>query len=367
MSSPASDSASDTTSVPSLGRRFGRLLPGLAVAAAVAAAASWIHGQLPAAVGAALGAVVLAVLLGLALSNLVALPEVLTPGIRASYKTVLKIAIVFLGARLAMQDVLAIGGEAVVLIVLLMTLALVLAGWAGRRLGVPTKLAALIGVGTAVCGNSAISAVAPGIDARDEEVSFAIATNTLFGTLAVFTYPLLAHAIGLSDAEYGTWAGTAVNDTSQVVAAGFAVSVAAGETATAVKLTRNALMGAVIVLMGWLYGPKRDSADPEARIPWRRRLAQSFPPFVLGFLLLATARSLGWLDSLSQLLGLDVVGFLTLSAKLLILVALAGVGLGTRFSALRSTGWRPLVVGLAVATAVSVASLAWILTIGPAG
>ena len=115
------------------------------------------------------------------------------------------------------------------MVIALMALALFTAHALGRWLGVPDKLSTLIGVGTAVCGNTAISAVSPVIRAKDEETSFAIATNTLFGTLAVFAYPLIGHAVGMSPAAFGTWAGTAVNDTSQVVATGFAYGVDAGK------------------------------------------------------------------------------------------------------------------------------------------
>ena len=117
-----------------------------------------------------------------------------------------------------------------------MALALTAAHLLGKLAGVPGRLATLIGVGTAVCGNSAIVATAPVIRALDEEVSFAVATNTLFGTAAVLLYPIIGRALHFSDHVFGTWAGTAVNDTSQVVAAGFAYSEAAGRLATAVKL-----------------------------------------------------------------------------------------------------------------------------------
>jgi uncharacterized integral membrane protein (TIGR00698 family) len=187
--------------------------------------------------------------------------------------------------------VVAIGGKAVVMIVVLMSLALLVAHTLGRLAGVPGRLATLIGVGTAVCGNTAITATAPVIHARDEEVSFAVATNTLFGTLAVFLYPLLGHWLAMSNAAFGTWAGTAVNDTSQVVATGFAFSDAAGKVATAVKLTRNALMGAVIVGVGLAYS--RGNRSNEARGSLALRLKQSLPLFVVGFLVAALLNTFG--------------------------------------------------------------------------
>src|SRR6267378_2790530 len=230
-----------------------RVLPGLVVTIVCAITARWIHGLLPAKAGAVVGEVVVAVLLGLVIGNLARLPEILAPGIRFSFHSLLRVAIVILGAQFSFIQVVSIGGKAVIMIVILMTLALTVAHALSRLAGVPGRLATLIGVGTAVCGNTAITATSPVIHAEDEEVSFAIATNTLFGTAAVFLYPMLGHWIGLSSAAFGTWAGTAVNDTSQVVATGFAYSDMAGRVATAVKLTRNALMGAVIVVIGLIY------------------------------------------------------------------------------------------------------------------
>lgn len=337
-----------------------RLLPGLAAAALVAAAARIVHGFLPDSFGRVLGEVIFAVFLGLVVGNVLRLPAATVPGIRFAFQTVLRAAIVLLGAGLSFVATLAIGLKALALIALLMTLALTTSHLLGRRLGIPAKLASLIGVGTAVCGNSAISATAPVIGARDEDVAYAIATNTLFGTLAVFAYPLIGRALGMGDAEFGTWAGTAVNDTSQVVAAGFAYSDAAGQVATVVKLTRNALMGAVIVGMGILHG-RAKSGDALGT-----RLRQSVPSFVVGFLVMATLNTLGVFAWLTTAMGFDVPSALLATARVLILVALAGVGLGTRVEAMRRTGLLPLWVGLATALVTSLASYAWIRFVGPA-
>ncbi len=338
-------------------------LPGLVVAFAVAAAARLAHRAVPDAWGEVVGEVLFAVLFGLVVGNGLRLPAAAQPGIRFASRAVLGTAIVLLGAGLSFTAALAIGLEALVLIVTLAAIALATAHLLGERLGVRTKLASLVGVGTAVCGNSAIMAVAPVIGAEDEDVAYAIATNTLFGTLAVFLYPLIGHALALGDAEYGTWAGTAVNDTSQVVAAGFAYTTEAGEVATVVKLTRNALMGVVIVGMGLLYG----SAAPASGAGLGARLRQSVPPFVLGFLAMATLHTFGVFDALREATGVDVQAALGWIARALVLVALAAVGLGTRIDGMRRAGWSPLWVGLATAVATSIASLLWIFWIGPAG
>lgn len=345
--------------------RFRSLAPGVALSLATALAARWVHGLLPPFLSKALGEVVFAVLLGLLVSNLFRLPAATAPGIRYSFQTLLRLAIVLLGAGFSFAQVAAIGGKALGMIAVLMTLALWTAHALGRRLGVRRELATLIGVGIAVCGNSAISATAPVIGAEDEDVSFAVATNTLLGTVAVFLYPVLARVFGMSDAAFGTWVGSAVNDTSQVVAAGFAVSEAAGRVATAVKLTRNALMGIVIVGIGLAYARRRGSSGTPGS--WAKRLGESVPVFVLGFLAMAVINSLGGIVWASRVLGRDLGPDLLYASRFLILVALAGVGLGTNVGAMRRTGTRPFLVGLVTVVLCSLASLGLIRLLGPAG
>ena len=340
--------------------RIAVLLPGFALALLVAAASRVVHGFLPSTLQAGISEIVLAVALGLFARRILPWSPTFDPGVRFAFHTVLRVAIVVLGVRFSLQEVGAIGGRAVVLVVVLMAVALVVAHLLGRALGVSGRVSTLIGVGTAVCGNSAISATAPVIGARDEELSYAVAVNTLFGTIAVFVYPLLGDAMQMGAAQFGTWVGTAVNDTSQVVATGFARGDAAGEIATAVKLTRNALMGFVIVLVGWLHA---GAAGARAGT-WSQRVRASVPGFVLGFLLMAVANTLGWIDVLGDALGRDLARDGGELAKLLVLVALAGVGLGTKLRSLRAIGSRPLVLGLVTATVTSLISLAWIVTIG---
>ncbi|MFN7964858.1 MAG: putative sulfate exporter family transporter [Acidobacteriota bacterium] len=332
-----------------------QLWPGVLLTLALAVSARGLHALLPGDLGRALGAVLVAVALGLLLSNLIALPARFGPGIRFCYETLLRTAIVLLGAGLSFQSAAKIGGRSLLTIMLLMTLALIVAHLLGRIVGVPPKLATLIGVGTSVCGNTAISAVSPVIGASDEETAFAITTNTLFGMLAVFAYPLIGHWLAMSDLTFGMWCGTAVNDTSQVVATSAAFSAAATQTATVIKLTRNALMGPLIVIIGFWAARRRSGA---AQRSIGERLKQSVPPFVLGFLAMAALNSLGLFASLSAALGFDTGNALKECASFLIVLALAGVGLGTRFSAMKRIGFAPLWVGLATALTVSLTSLA---------
>jgi uncharacterized integral membrane protein (TIGR00698 family) len=331
--------------------RITRLLPGLGLAVAIALVSRVAAGALPAVIA----EVLIAVLLGILIANLLPLPAAVTPGVRFAVGRVLRFGIILLGARLSLAAVLENGLLGLAIVVIGIALALGLALWLGTVLRVPKRMALLIGVGTAICGNSAIIATAPVLDAEEREVSFAVATITLFGTLAVFAYPLIGRALGLSEDVFGLWAGAAVNDTAQVVATAAAYGPQALDVATVVKLTRNALMAVVIVGIG-VYavrsGLRRSEGD---RVGWWSSVEKAVPLFVIGFLAMAALNSLGLLNA--PVLGVPLRDSFDQAARLLILVALAAVGLQTRLAALRSVGPRPLYLGLAVSLVLATSSL----------
>lgn len=354
-----------------IGGELPNSFPGLNLVVGVAIIARFLQGLVPGpTLNRAVSEILVAVLLGLYVRNALGVPASFEPGIKFALQRFLRLGIVLLGLRLSMQDVAAIGVSALLLVVACITIALALAFIAGRLFHVPAKLALLIGVGTAICGNSAIVATAPVVDAKEEDVSFAVATITIFGVLAVILYPVIGQALALSDRVFGMWAGTAVNDTSQVVAVGAAYSPLALSVATVVKLTRNTLMAPLIVLIGLIYRRSQSGAD-RARpavaagslIPW----------FVLGFLALSLVRTAGVAAgilpaSVDQPGGLQaaasVLKLLDEAAKFAILMALAGVGLGTDIRSLQRTGLTPLLVGLCVAATLAVVSLSLILLSG---
>ena len=224
-----------------------------------------------------------------------------------------------------------------------------------RLVRVEPHLTVLLAVGAAVCGNSAVIATAPVIGARARDVAYAVATVTLFGTAAVFVYPLIGRAIPLGDVVFGLWAGVAINDTSQVIAASSAFSPVALEVATVVKLIRNALMAPLLLGIAWVWS-RRTGLAGDTRAGVRR----AFPLFVLGFLALAALRGVG-------IIGPDLAAVLDVASRWLILVALAAVGASVRLEELRSTGASPLLVGLGAAILVGIGSLAVILALGIAG
>ena len=349
-----------------IAKELGPARQGLILAACVAVTARALHVLIPGpTLNKSISEIVIAVLLGLCLRNTLGVPAASEPGIKFALQRVLRLGIILLGLRLSVQDVAATGVAALALVVACIAIALTVAHAAGRLFRIPPRLAALIGVGTAICGNSAIVATAPVIGAEEDEVSFAVAVITLFGLLAVILYPVVGQFLGLSEGAFGLWAGTAVNDTSQVVAVGAAHSPGALNVATIVKLTRNTLMAPVIVLIGLLFRRKTTLGESRVAVPG----GSLIPLFVAGFLAMSIVRSLGIAagvlpQNVSRPGDLQtaaaVLGYVDDAAKFAILTALAGVGLGTRIWSVLRIGLKPFTVGLCVAAVLSMVSLSLI-------
>ena len=222
-----------------------------------------------------------------------------------------------------------------------------LSAWGlGRLLRIGDKLTLLIGVGTAICGGSAIAAVTPIIKPDEHETAFSISTIFLFNVLAVLLFPTLGHLLHLSDAGFGMWAGTAINDTSSVVAAGYTYSHAAGDFATIVKLTRATLIIPICLILVLIvaYRQKRQGHSDF-------RLAKVFPWFILWFLVASALRTLALLPA-------PLLPVLHQGAEFMIIIALTAIGLSSDLRRMAATGFRPILLGLGVWAAVSISSLA---------
>ena len=280
----------------------------------------------------------------------------LDPGLRFAAQRILRVGIILLGARLSLAEIARIGLPATGLIVVTMTASLAVVLLAARVVRVERRLAVLIAVGSAVCGNTAIVATAPIVGARARDVAYAIATITLFGTLAVFLYPAIGRAFAIEEPAFGLWSGVAVHDTSQVVATSAAYGPEALDVATVVKLIRNALMAPLLLLIAAVWTARSGDRDPADR-SLARGVRRAVPLFVLGFLVLAGLRS-------ANVIGADEAATFDVAARACILVALAAVGMSIRVAELREISWRPIAVGFTVALAVGIASLAAIVALG---
>ena len=346
--------------------------PGLNLVLGVALVSRYLHSLLAGTLaGKVISEILIAILLGLYLRAMIGYNPRLVPGITFTMKKILRFGIILLGLRLSLQDIGATGWQGLSLILVCITIALSLA-WVSQRLfKISPRLAALIGVGTAICGNSAIIATAPVIEANEEEVSFAVATITLFGLLAVLVYPFIGALLGLQDNLFGFWAGTAVNDTSQVVAVSAMYSDLAQNVATIIKLTRNVLMAPLIFIIGVVYQRLKGQRAEGSSTPGQRiRIGKLIPGFVVGFVLMALLRTVGVMlgflpQNVSSPGGLELAASGLILAdsvsKLAILMALSAVGLNTDFASLKRLGLKPLLVGTVVAVLLSVTSLALIL------
>jgi len=361
--------------------RFPGLLPGLIVAAGLA----WLSIQLCQFVGVnlmgfektPLSAVTVVLLLGLGLGNRLAPPAWLRPGLTFAVKKILRLGIILLGIRLSIFDVFRLGAIGVPIVLLCICSALLFTTLFNRWLRLPERLGTLIAIGTSICGVSAIVAGALAIDAKDEEVSYAVAVITIFGILATLLYPYAAYEIfGGDPVKAGLFLGTSVHDTAQVAGAALVFSAVYSlprvlEVATVTKMVRNVFMGLVIPLMS-LYYSRRAMAQGETR-EQKTNVARLLPLFIVGFLVLAVTRSIGdagvraggsafglW-DSVTWK---GIYGGIKHWATHFLVVALAGVGLSTRFRMLKGLGAKPFIVGLSGALVVGVVSFVTISLLG---
>ncbi|MFL5310886.1 MAG: YeiH family protein [Myxococcales bacterium] len=291
-----------------------------------------------------------AILFGLVIANTVGVAQVFRPGI-ATYEVWLKSGIVLLGARFLLGDVLKLGGISLGLVAIELAVAIGLMTVLGRAFKLKPKLTSLLAVGSSICGVSAIIAAQGAIEADDEDATFAIAAILALGAFGLFAYPVLGRLLHMSDHAFGVWAGLAVDNTAEAVAAGALYSDAAGKVAVLTKSTRNAMIG--FVVLGYaLYWASRGQAQQvanKAAFVW-----QKFPKFVLGFLFISLLATLGFFHKaqLASIANLSRWAFL---------LTFAGVGLKTDFRELRKQGLRPFVVGALAELFITIVTLGLVL------
>jgi len=295
------------------------------------------------------GAPVIAIALGVVITNTLRRPlQISKLGIGDVSKLCLKGGIVLLGASLDLGVILRTGVASLPVLITTITVGLGCALLIGRAMSVEWRMRCLIGIGTTICGASAIAALAPVVRAKAEEIAYSISVIFFFNMLAVFIFPTIGHFMGLTDPGFGLWAGTAVNDTSAVVAAGFAYSAHAGTIATIVKLTRTTLIIPLVVGFGLLM-PWFEPSPEQQSSSLAQRVYQAIPVFIILFVLASFLNTLGLFGNWAP--KVQIVG------RWVMVVALAAVGLQGHWRAFTGAGARPLVLGLATWIAVALASL----------
>lgn len=290
-----------------------------------------------------------AILFGLLIANSVGVPRLFDAGL-GTYEFWLKAGIVLLGVRFLLGDIAALGTISLACVVLELVASIVIMTVLGRAFGLSPKLTSLLSIGAAICGVSAIIAARGAIDADDEDVSYAIAAILALGALSLVAFPLIGHALGMSDHAYGLWVGLAVDNTAEATAAGALYSEAAGRFAVLAKTTRNATIG--FVVLGYALYWIRRSGAPQLRNK-SGFLWQKFPKFVLGFLAISAVATVGFFTPRQTA---DIANL----SRWAFLLTFAGIGLRTNVRSLSSQGWRPLVVGVIGELAIAALTLAMV-------
>jgi uncharacterized integral membrane protein (TIGR00698 family) len=302
------------------------VVPGLLLTAAIAATALAIRAGTGLT---ALSPLILSIIIGMLLRNSFTLPASVEPGIAFSLKRILRAGIVLLGLQVTVAQILSLGGAALAMVAVTLVATFLAIRLAGRLMGVDRKLTDLIAAGTSVCGASAIIAANTVVRGRQDHVAYAVACVTLFGSLSMLAYPLLAAPLGLDERAYGLWTGATVHEVAQVVAASFQSGEVAGQFGTISKLARVVLLAPLVMVLALAVRSGTDGpAKAAAPMPW----------FVLGFIGMMLVNSVIDIPA-------EISGGMTTLTNFLLAMALGAMGLQANIGKLKAEGWRPLALG----------------------
>ncbi len=357
-----------------------KILPGVLCALVIAICAHYVESLLPIHL---IGASVISLFIGMILNSFIN-TTALKAGLKFTSKKILKFAIILLGASLSIQTILTVGSLS--LGVMVFTFLTCFGGgyFIGKALGLDWKLSNLISAGTGICGGSAIAAIAPVIDAKDRDIAYAMSATFIFDMIMIVAFPFMGHLLELNDMAYGLWTGTAVNDTSSVVAAGYAYSEGAGDFATMVKLTRTIAIIPTVLVFAYInirlkqkeavsYAQAIEkikgsstqyevsqidmiSKSYEDKDSEREKVTKSvnflslFPWFILGFVGLAIINSFG-------LIPISISAITKEVSKFLMVAALAAIGLNTNIKDMKSAGWAPMLHGFIISALVVIVAI----------
>ena len=329
-----------------------KIFPGIILSVVVALISCWLESLLPIHL---VGSAVIAMFVGMILNYFLRNTKIFASGLKFTSKKILKFAIILLGLSLNISTILNVGKMS--LTVMIFTLLTCFGGgyFIGKALGLNWKLSNLISAGTGICGGSAIAAIAPTIDADDNDVAYAMSATFLFDMAMIVLFPIMGQAMGMTDQAFGIWAGTAVNDTSSVVATSYAFSEGAGDFATMVKLTRTlAIIPTVITFAFVQLRLKRKEAVANSQTSKELKanfsITKIFPWFILGFLAMSIVASIFPIPAV-------VVSGTKSVSKFLMVCALAAIGLNTSFSSMKKAGIRPMIHGFIISALVVVVAL----------
>jgi uncharacterized integral membrane protein (TIGR00698 family) len=318
--------------LPSATQRWYSRLPGLFLTSIVAGAAFAVR-QLPGM--ATFSPMILSIVIGIAFHNTIGTATWAKQGVTFSLRWLLRVAIILLGLQLTSSQVIEIGGRGLGIIAATLLATFAFTVWMGKLLGVEPRLAQLIAAGTSICGASAVIATNTVTNADDEGVAYAVACVTVFGSVAMFTYPLLPGLLHLDPHAFGLWTGASIHEIAQVVAVAFQDGQKAGEFGTIAKLSRVMFLAPMVIAIGLMGARgtkhvKSGAATSSARppVPW----------FVLGFVALMGINSLVTIPA-------DAKAWIVAATTFLLSIALAAMGLETDIGKLTAKGFRPALLG----------------------
>lgn len=322
-------------------KKLGDLLPGLLLSGGVAILAIFTSRLVP---GDAIGATVMALLIGMLFNPVLNKFQQVQPGVDYTGKMILRIGIILMGVNLNFQEVVNVGSYALFVMLFTMSSAVLFSNVLGKMFGINWKLTNLLAVSTAICGGSAVAAVGPVIDADNEDITYAISATFIFDIITVVLFPIIGMAIGMSHFGYGTWIGTAVNDTSSVVAAGYAFSEMAGNTALIVKLTRTLFIIPAVLIFSFVNERVEARAQKVGERP-PIQFKKIFPFFIIFFLVVVALRSFGIIPE-------AIVPPIANTSRFAMVMALSAIGMKTSFGDLKEIGPKPMLLGFIMDTLV---------------
>lgn len=327
-----SPAAAPVVSVPQahgIGQAILTPLPGLLLTAGIAAS-SFALRKLPGM--SVLSPMILSIAIGMAFHNIVGTPSWAKAGVVFSLRRILRFAIILLGLQLTASQVLAVGGSGLAVVVATLAATFIATTLIGRWMGIEPKLVQLIAAGTSICGASAVIATNTVTDAPDEDIAYAVACVTVFGSIAMFLYPMLPGVLHLDPHAFGLWAGSSIHEIAQVVAAAYQDGTQAGDFATIAKLSRVMMLAPVIILLGLLARSRSaDGQGKRAKVP--------MPWFVIGFIALVGLNSVVSIPA-------TIKAPVGLGTTFMLSMALAAMGLETDIGKLRAKGLKPALLGL---------------------
>lgn len=319
----------------------GKPIYGIIISVCIAVIAIVINSLIPYKM---LGTNIIALLIGMILNPLL-YNKIFDSGLMFSSKKILKMSIVLLGTSFSFGQILEVGKNSAFVILFTIVLTFISGYLLSKVIKLESNLSTLISVGTAICGGSAIASVAPAIEAKEDEIAYSISIIFLVDLLLVIILPIIGQSINIDDLGYGLWIGTAVNDTSSVLAAGYSLSNIAGDYSVIVKLTRTLAIIPTVLLISLMYNLKKSHSKLK-----KERKVSVFPWFILFFVGMSIVKSAGLMsDALSS--------ELTQISKFLMVISLSAVGFSTKIKNVRKYGVKPALFGVILSITVVTGSL----------